>query len=364
MTQKNKYHLIAAARPNFMKIAPLYHALKACGWAVPILIHTGQHYDANMSDAFFIDLALPNPDYHLGVGSGSHAEQSAGVMIAYERICTQTSPDWVIVVGDVNSSMACAITAKKCHLRLAHLEAGLRSRDLTMPEEINRIITDSISDLLWTPSVDADENLLAEGIAQENIKFVGNIMIDSYELQRTKIAAYPLQLPFPLPQQYGVVTLHRPINVDTRESLKLLVHELTRIASELALVFPVHPRTRERLLGFALWEQMQQTPNIHLISPLSYIPFMKLVQNASLVITDSGGIQEETTYLNIPCLTVRESTERPITITQGTNHLVKVSELSSQTEQVLAGNWQQGKCPPFWDGHTAQRVVNSLNDLA
>lgn len=254
-------HLIAAARPNFMKVAPLYHALRRAGWCRPVLVHTGQHYDPNMSAAFLENLGLPEPDIHLGIGSGSHAEQTGGVMIAYEHICLENPPDWVIVVGDVNSTMACAITAKKLCLPVAHLEAGLRSRDMTMPEEINRIVTDAISDLLWTPSPDADENLRGEGVAAHKIVRVGNIMIDSYEMLREKIENEPLpNLPGltsvcgSTRGSYGVVTLHRPVNVDNEQNLSKLVAVLSKISATLPLVFPVHPRTRKQLEDFHLWE--------------------------------------------------------------------------------------------------------------
>ena len=246
-------HLIAAARPNFMKIAPLWHRLRDEPWCRTVLVHTGQHYDANMSDAFFRDLRLPDPDHHLGVGSGSHAEQTGGVMIAYERLCSAARPDWIIVVGDVNSTLACTLVGAKLGIKVAHLEAGLRSRDRTMPEEINRIATDALADVLWTPSPDADANLLAEGVAAERIERVGNIMIDSYELLRDRIQSSKARERFGLPaRQYGVVTLHRPVNVDNPAALRRLVAELRAVAAELPLVFPVHPRTRQRLTDFGL----------------------------------------------------------------------------------------------------------------
>ncbi|MEK6256417.1 MAG: UDP-N-acetyl glucosamine 2-epimerase, partial [Chloroflexota bacterium] len=244
-------HLIAAARPNFMKVAPLYHALKQTDWCQPLLVHTGQHYDDNMSGSFLRDLNLPAPDIHLNVGSGSHAEQTAGVMLAYEKICLATPPDWIVVVGDVNSTLACSITAKKLWLPVAHLEAGLRSRDRSMPEEINRIVTDALCDLLWTPSPDADENLRNEGVPAEKIVRVGNIMMDSYEMLRSKIEADQTLLSFDLaPSSYAVVTLHRPANVDSVENLSTLVNRLVEISARIPLVFPVHPRTRSRLDEF------------------------------------------------------------------------------------------------------------------
>ena len=346
-----------------MKVAPVYHALRQEDWCQVKLVHTGQHYDANMSDAFMQDLGLPNPDFHLGIGSGSHAEQTAGVMLAYERVCIQDKPDWVIVVGDVNSTMACAITAKKLYLRVAHLEAGLRSHDWNMPEEINRVVTDSVSDLLWTPSPDADENLRREGVAQEKIVRVGNIMIDSYEMLHEKIDASQPDLGFSLPPSYGIVTMHRPSNVDDAHSLSSIVSVLSQIARDLPLVFPVHPRTRERLQRFNLLDNFSQSKGVYLTQPLSYIAFMHLVQRAKLVITDSGGIQEETTYLNIPCMTMRENTERPITIIQGSNRLVSIETLPAQVNKVMRGEWTSGVRPELWDGHTAGRVVNSLKHI-
>jgi UDP-N-acetylglucosamine 2-epimerase (non-hydrolysing) len=357
-------HLIVAARPNFMKIAPLYHALSHEPWCEIILVHTGQHYDENMSDSFLQDLKLPKPHFNLGIGSGSHAEQTAGVMIAYEKLCLQQTPDWVIVVGDVNSTMACAITAKKLNLRVAHLEAGLRSRDMSMPEEINRIVTDAISDILWTPSTDADENLLNEGIPGEKIVRVGNIMMDSFEMLRSKIEHEDTSLIYGLsPGCYCVVTLHRPVNVDDTGALSKLVSLLIQISQKIPLVFPVHPRTYHRLEASGLLESLKKEPGIHITDPLGYIRFMSLVQQAKFIITDSGGVQEETTYLNIPCLTLRETTERPITTTQGTNQLVGMDTLIERVNAILKGQIPKSICPEFWDGHVAHRVVKNLREI-
>lgn len=358
-------HLIAAARPNFMKIAPLYHALVQETWCTPRLVHTGQHYDPNMSDAFFRDLNMPQPHIHLGVGSGTHAEQTGGVMIAYEKACLTERPDWIVVVGDVNSTAACAMVGTKLWIPVIHLEAGLRSRDRHMPEEINRLVTDAISDVLWTPSPDADENLRNEGVPATRIERVGNIMIDSYVMVREQIEADQTRIGMNLQQGgYGVVTLHRPSNVDDRETLGLLVKQLLSIAGKLPLVFAVHPRTRKNLTEFGLLKQLQDNSAIKLTEPLGYIQFMNLVSGAKMVITDSGGVQEESTYLGIPCLTLRENTERPITVTEGSNRLVKPRDMSNAVTEVLEGKWLGGRRPEFWDGHTAQRCVASLRRLA
>ncbi|WP_431848537.1 non-hydrolyzing UDP-N-acetylglucosamine 2-epimerase [Allosphingosinicella sp.] len=355
-----RVHLIAAARPNFMKVAPLWHALAAAPDFQPVLIHTGQHYDPNMSDAIFADLRLPKPDHHLGVGSGSHAEQTGGVMIAYEKIALEDRPDWLVVVGDVNSTAACAMVAAKLHFPVVHLEAGLRSRDRRMPEEINRLVTDAISDVLWTPSPDADENLIAEGVPDERIARVGNIMLDSFELVRPAIEAANVAGELELAQGgYGVVTLHRPSNVDEPAQLERLVVALLQVQKRLPLVFPVHPRTAQRLAACGLDAKLR-TAGVRLIEPQPYVRFMSLVTGAAAAITDSGGIQEETTYLGIPCLTLRENTERPITISQGTNRLVRPQTLACELEAALAAPKHERRRPDLWDGRTAARCLADL----
>lgn len=346
-----------------MKVAPLYHALARESWCAPRLVHTGQHYDANMSDAFFRDLRLPEAAYHLEVGSGTHAEQTGRTMIAYETVCANERPDAIVVVGDVNATAACAIVGAKLWIPVVHLEAGLRSRDRRMPEEINRLVTDAIADLLWTPSKDADANLIAEGVPRERIDCVGNIMIDSFEMLRASIEGSDARRRLDLEgTPYAVVTLHRPSNVDARAKLAELTAQLVRLSRELPVVFAIHPRTRRRLEEFGLLGSITAAPAIRSTEPLSYIEFMNLVTRCTIAITDSGGVQEETTYLGIPCATLRESTERPITVTEGSNRLVRPADLVSAARAALAGRWPKGSRPMLWDGETAQRAARSLRE--
>jgi UDP-N-acetylglucosamine 2-epimerase (non-hydrolysing) len=355
-------HLIAAARPNFMKIAPLYHALKKESWASPLIVHTGQHYDLNMSEVFFQDLGLPSPDIHLGVGSGTHAEQTGKVMIAYEKVLLEHRPDLVVVVGDVNSTMAATIAAVKLGIRVAHLEAGLRSFDRTMPEEINRLATDALADYLWTPSEDADENLTREGVPRGKIHRVGNIMIDSFEMLRRRIEADNAikRLAIEEEKDFVLVTLHRPSNVDDSKVLSALCLALNRISTKIQLVFPVHPRTRKNIETFGLMKALGNGGRVHLLDPLNYVSFMNLALNCRFALTDSGGIQEETSYLGIPCLTLRPNTERPVTIRLGTNRLCSLENLERQVEEVLSGTERVVCRIPLWDGRTADRVVALL----
>jgi UDP-N-acetylglucosamine 2-epimerase (non-hydrolysing) len=356
---------IVGARPNFMKMAPLITAIQRRPRdAQQILVHTGQHYDEAMSASFFRDLGMPAPDLNLEVGSGTHAEQTARVMLAFEPLLLEQQPDWVIVVGDVNSTLACALVASKLNIRVAHVEAGLRSFDRAMPEEVNRILTDQLADLLLTPSADADANLLREGIAPERIVRVGNVMIDTLRQQAERAqASRILQELEVAPHSFGVVTLHRPANVDEPETLRGIVGALSEIARTLPLVFPAHPRTQARLreFGLALPEQ------VLVIEPLGYLDFLALWRNAKLVLTDSGGLQEETTALGVPCLTLRENTERPITVEQGTNRLVgrDPATIKQTAFAVLSGELKlAGRVPELWDGRTAERIVDALLDRA
>ena len=357
-------HLIAAARPNFMKVAPLYHALSRQDWCTARIVHTGQHYDANMSDAFFRDLRLPAPAHHLEVGSGSHAEQTGRTMIAYEAVCMKERPDAIIVVGDVNATAACAMVGAKLWIPVVHLEAGLRSRDRRMPEEINRLVTDAIADYLWTPSPDADANLIAEGIPASRIDCIGNIMIDSFEMLRDRIESADTRKKLNLEgAAYAVVTLHRPSNVDQRDTLTVLVEALTRMSRDLKVLFAIHPRTRRKLEEFGLLAQITSNPQIVSTEPLGYIEFMNVVSRCTIAVTDSGGVQEETTYLGIPCATLRENTERPVTVSEGSNRLVRPDNVVEMVQSALRGSWPKGKRPERWDGSTAERAATSLKNF-
>lgn len=359
-----KIYLIAAARPNFMKVAPLWRALdKGSDLLQPVLIHTGQHYDKNMSDVFFEDLGLPKPHVHLGVGGGSHAEQTSGVMLKFEELCLKDRPDLVLVVGDVNATMATTIVASKLHIPVAHVEAGLRSRDMTMPEEINRLLTDAVADLLLTPSRDGSENLENEGVAAKRIHFVGNIMIDTLVHSVEKARELGAYKNYGVSaQEYGVVTLHRPANVDDPESLSRILNVLANV--DLPLLFPVHPRTRAVMNRHNLLEECNlANSKIRLIDPLGYYEFMNLVIHSKFVLSDSGGIQEETTFLNVPCLTLRPNTERPITITQGTNEMATIDSIGGQVDAILKGDWKKGTIPELWDGNTAPRIVKILEEF-
>jgi len=357
---------VVGARPNFMKIAPVIDEMRRRSDRIePLLVHTGQHYDESMSDSFFEDLDIPRPDINLEIGSGSHSEQTARVMIAFEQVLLQHPADWVVVVGDVNSTMAAAIVAAKLNVRIAHVEAGLRSGDRTMPEEINRVVTDALADLLLTPSRDANENLLREGVASEKISFVGNVMIDTLyrNLEKARRSRVLERLNLP-PQQFCAMTLHRPSNVDHPKTLAGIINALEAIGERLPIVFPVHPRTRERLEQFNLTERIQKS--LLMIEPLGYLDFLQLYSNSRLVLTDSGGIQEETTVLGIPCLTLRPNTERPITVLEGTNRLVGNTPEVIAREAFAALDRPAGaaRVPELWDGHAAARIVDAIEEAS
>jgi UDP-N-acetylglucosamine 2-epimerase (non-hydrolysing) len=348
-----------------MKAAPLVEAMKRRRQEfAPLLVHTGQHYDQMMSDVFLRDLELPRPDVSLEVGSDAPAAQTAAVMQKFEPIVANEKPDWVVVVGDVNSTLAGALTAVKMGVKVAHVEAGLRSRDRSMPEEINRLLTDQIADLLLTPSKDANENLRSEGIPDERIVFVGNVMIDSLNKYLEKARASTIRTDLGLgDSQYAVVTLHRPSNVDNHETLAGILEALAKIGNRIPIVFPVHPRTKKTIAELGLMERAEAIPNLRMIEPLGYLDFLALYSNARVVLTDSGGIQEETTVLGIPCLTLRENTERPITVTQGTNVIVGTNpeKIRNAALAVLDDHLEKKRRQiPFWDGHTADRILDSL----
>lgn len=349
---------VGGARPNFMKLAPLMEALRADSRFHALLVHTGQHYDHQMSGAFFRDLGLPDPDYSLGVGSGSHAQQTAAILSSFEPVLLDTRPDAVVVVGDVNSTMGCALVAAKLCVPVVHVEAGLRSFDRTMPEEINRVVTDAVSELLLVSEPSGVENLRREGIDPAKVRLVGNLMIDSLRrhLRQAEAAELPARLGLE-PRAYGVITLHRPANVDDAAALETILEALAEISRELPLIFPVHPRTRARLQDSEAWKRGR----IRLLDPLSYIEFLSLMAASAAVFTDSGGIQEETTVLGIPCFTLRENTERPVTIEQGTNVLA-----GTRKETILAAWRRHGlarpnaRVPDLWDGQAAARCLQAI----
>jgi len=348
---------VVGARPNLMKVAPVMGALQRYSEIKQTLVHTGQHYDANMSDVFFQQLGIPAPDANLGVGSGSHAWQTAQIMTRLEPVLLERKPDLVLVYGDVNSTVAAAMVCSKLLIPIGHVEAGLRSFDRTMPEEINRVVTDQIASFLFTPSADGDRNLEHEGIPADRVHRVGNVMIDS--LVRLLPIAMEQKLNG-LPERYILVTLHRPANVDDDRTLRVILGHLMDLASEVKVVFPVHPRTRQRILDGGI-----DASRLDLREPMPYIVFLAIQRRATAVVTDSGGIQEETTYLRVPCLTLRNNTERPVTVTQGTNTLVGQdgASLRSQLTRILEGKPKQGAIPPLWDGHAADRIAEILIKL-
>ncbi|MBN9399245.1 MAG: UDP-N-acetylglucosamine 2-epimerase (non-hydrolyzing) ['Candidatus Kapabacteria' thiocyanatum] len=350
---------VVGARPNFMKVAPIHRAFQAYTDTVEHhIVHTGQHYDAAMSDAFFNDLDMPQPTWFLGVGSGSHAEQTARVMTGFESICIDERPDYVIVVGDVNSTIACALTAVKCGIRVAHVEAGLRSFDRSMPEEINRLATDAIADDLFVTEESGRKHLLHEGVAGDRIHFVGNTMIDSlhYALPGARASAIHARIGV-TPGSYALITLHRPSNVDDPAQLRMLLDVLDTVARDVAVVFPVHPRTRKNIVQWGLDKGLHE--NVKFIDPAGYVDFLALMMQCRFVLTDSGGIQEETTALGIPCITARTTTERPVTVDVGTNILVNPDRISIEgvVARILAGDVRKGRVPELWDGRAADRIA-------
>jgi len=355
--------VVAGARPNFVKVAPVIKALKQTGRSEVVLVHTGQHYDYSMSAAFFEELFIPAPDIFLGVGSGSHGEQTARILSTFEEVLLKDPPAAAAVVGDVNSTLACALAAAKCGVPVAHVEAGLRSFDRTMPEEINRVLTDALADYLFTHSPDADENLRREGAPEERIFLVGNVMIDT--LREYEAAARARDMAGRLGLQaggYAMCTLHRPSNVDDPGTLRTVVEILTELQSECPIVFPMHPRTRTRLETFGLADVFLEQKNLQAIDPLGYLDFIGLMATAALALTDSGGVQEETTALGVPCLTLRESTERPVTVTLGTNAVVGTdpNRILAAARRALNGDWPRGILPEGWDGHAAERIAAVL----
>jgi UDP-N-acetylglucosamine 2-epimerase (non-hydrolysing) len=357
---------VAGARPNFMKIAPLMKEMRKHSEIQPILVHTGQHYDAKMSKQFFPDLHIPPPDINLEVGSASHAVQTAKIMMAFEDVLTKERPDLVVVVGDVNSTIGCALTSVKLHIPVAHVEAGLRSFDRRMPEEINRILTDAISEYLFVTERSAEKNLLGEGIPREKIYFVGNVMIDTLLANRKKAEQSNILERLQLEAQgYALLTLHRPSNVDNRETLAGILDAIDNIQAKIPIIFPIHPRTQKCIKELEFTTRIAAMKRLQLIEPLGYLDFLKLVAESRLVLTDSGGIQEETTILQVPCITLRETTERPITIQQGTNSIAGTvpDAIIRATSNVLHGNFRSGRMPELWDGKAAERIIRILREV-
>ncbi len=367
MTKNLKLMLVAGARPNFMKLAPLVQGLQLHNATRPQdapamdfrIVHTGQHYDARMSQIFFDELGIPAPDFNLEVGSGSHAVQTAEIMRRFEPVCLEARPDWLVVVGDVNSTMACTLVAAKIGIKVAHVEAGLRSYDRTMPEEINRLVTDALADLLLTPSPDADENLKRENVPPWKIRLVGNIMIDSLVRHLETAASEAILGALSIRKKgFIYVTLHRPSNVDGRDTLEPIVRELSHIGAQWPVIFPVHPRTRKKMEEFGLAFAPQV--KVQLLDPVGYNESVALTRHARCVLTDSGGLQEESTFFRTPCLTLRPNTERPVTISMGSNRLTTVESLRADLEAALRGPERIGSIPPLWDGKTAPRIVQAL----
>ena len=367
MTRPLKLFIVAGARPNFMKVAPLIRSIRAVRQAGQgmdrgleyRLVHTGQHYDEKMSHIFFGELGIPAPDINLGVGSGSHAAQTASVMTGFEPVCERERPDWVVVVGDVNSTMACTLVGAKLGIRVAHVEAGLRSFDRTMPEEINRIVTDALADLLLTPSGDADENLRKEGVPDSKIRLVGNVMIDTLvaNLEKARHGGLLKRLGLE-PRSFAYVTLHRPSNVDQQESLSAIMRELGALARRMPVVFPMHPRTRKMCTHFGI--PVPDGGGLRILEPIGYHDSICLTENARLVLTDSGGLQEESTFFRTPCLTLRPNTERPVTLDPGSNRLTSLERLAGDIGVILNGPERTGQVPPLWDGHAAPRILDEL----
>jgi UDP-N-acetylglucosamine 2-epimerase (non-hydrolysing) len=355
---------IVGARPNFMKVAPLHRAFQQYPFIESKIVHTGQHYDTRMSDVFFNQLELPKPDYFLGIGGGSHAQQTARIMLEFETVVLTEQPDVVLVVGDVTSTIACALVAVKLHIPVVHVEAGLRSNDRRMPEEINRILTDSISNDLFVTEQDGLDNLKREGVADEKVHFVGNVMIDSLAHYRTKAAETKTVEALGLePHSYVLMTMHRPANVDTEEGLRSILKIIEDTSVYKQVLFPIHPRTRTNIERFGLSSQLESIQNLTLMEPQGYLEFLNLMENAAIIVTDSGGIQEETTYLQVPCLTFRNSTERPVTVDLGTNQLL--ADLNPETVhqkvvEILQGKAKQGVIPPLWDGQAAGRIAEII----